>query len=76
MGNQPYNTYTPRMQFLQLGEVRAHRSALAAMTNGIETMPSKGEQLHTATSSIDEIDNTEHAINAELTTESKDEMAV
>ncbi len=30
VGNQPYDTYTPRMQFLQLGEVRAHRSALLA----------------------------------------------
>ena len=30
VGNQPYNTYAPRMQFLQLGEVQAHRSALLA----------------------------------------------
>jgi hypothetical protein len=76
VGNQPYDTYAPRMQFLQLGEVRAHRSALAAMTNGIETTPSKGEQLHTTTSTIDEIDSTEHAIDAELTTKSEDKMAV
>ncbi len=64
------------MQFLQLGEVRAHRSALAAISNGIKTMPSKGEQLHTTTSTIDEIDSTEHAIDAELTTKSEDKMAV
>ncbi len=31
VGNQPYDTYAPRMGFLQLGEVRAHRSALAAV---------------------------------------------
>ena len=30
VGNQPYNTYAPRMQFWQLGEVQAHRSALSA----------------------------------------------
>ena len=76
VGNQPYDTYAPRMQFLQLGEVRAHRSALAATTNETETMPSKGEQLHATTSTIAEIDSTEHAINAELTTKSEDEMAV
>jgi hypothetical protein len=76
VGNQPYNTYAPRMQFLQLGEVRAHMSALAAMTNGTKTMPSKGEQLHRTTSTIAEIDSPEHAIDAELTTESEDEMAV
>ena len=76
MGNQPYNTYAPRMQFLQLGEVRAHGSALAAMTNETKTTPSKGEQLHATTSTIAEIDSTEHAIDAELTTNSEDEMAV
>ncbi len=28
VGNQPYDTYAPRTKFLQLGEVRAHRSVL------------------------------------------------
>jgi len=28
VGNQPYHTYAPRTTFLQLGEVRAHRSVL------------------------------------------------
>ena len=32
VSNQPYDTYAPRIQFLQLGEVRAHRSALSAAT--------------------------------------------
>ena len=76
MGNQPYNTYTPRMQFVQLGEVRAHRSVLAAITNETKTTPSKGKQLYATTSTIAEIDSTEHAIDAELTTNSEDEMAV
>jgi hypothetical protein len=30
IGNQPYDTYTPRTSFLQLGMVRAHRSVLEA----------------------------------------------
>jgi hypothetical protein len=76
VGNQPYDTYAPRIQFLQLGEVRVHRSVLAAMTNETETTPSKGEQLHATTSIMGEIDDTRHAIDAELTTKSEDEMAV
>jgi hypothetical protein len=31
MGNQLYDAYTPRIQFLQLGEEGAHRSALTAI---------------------------------------------
>ena len=76
MGNQPYDTYAPRIQFLQLGEVRAHRSVLAAMTNETKTTPSKGEQLHATTSIMGEINDMKHAIDAELTTESEDKMAV
>jgi len=49
---------------------------LAAMTNETETTPSKGEQLHATTSIMGEIDDTKHAIDAELTTESEDKMAV
>ena len=75
VGNQPYNTYAPRIQFLQLGEVRAHR-VLAAMINETKTTPSKGEQLHATTSIMGEIDDMKHAIDAELTTESEDKMAV
>ena len=77
VGNQPYDTYAPRIQFLQLGEVRAHRSVLAAMNDDeTETTPSKGEQLHATTSITGEINDTKHAIDADLTTESEDEMAV
>ena len=46
------------------------------MTNETKTTPSKGKQLHATTSTIAEIDSTEHAIDAELTTNSEDEMAV
>jgi hypothetical protein len=31
VGDQPYNAYAPHVQFLQLGEVRVHRSALTAI---------------------------------------------
>jgi hypothetical protein len=30
IGNQPYDTFAPRMTFLQLGEARVHRSVLDA----------------------------------------------
>ncbi len=30
VGNQPYDTYAPRMAFLQLGTAQAHRSVLEA----------------------------------------------
>ena len=30
VGNQPYDTYAPRMTYLQLGTVQAHRSVLEA----------------------------------------------
>jgi hypothetical protein len=75
LGNQPYDTYAPRMQFLQLGEARAHRSALGAMTRG-EQHEKRDEQLHTTILSAAEIDYTEHTVDKELTTESEDEMAV
>ena len=46
------------------------------MTNETEATPSKGEQPHATTSIMGEFDDTKHAINADLTTESEDEMAV
>jgi len=76
VGNQPYDTQAPRIQFLQLGEVRAHRSVLAAMMNETETTPSKGKQLHATTSIMGEIDDTKHTIDAELTTKSEGKMVV
>jgi hypothetical protein len=66
VGNQPYNTYAPRMQFLQLGEVQAHRSALAAVNKqelhviGV----SKGVMHATTTSDLD-VDNITHQVDPE-----------
>ena len=76
MGNQPYDSYVPRMQFLQLGEVRAHRSALGAMTN--IAMPGDiGKHLHATTSNAaEEVVETEHIVDVELTTKCEDKMAV
>ncbi len=73
--HQPYNTYTPRMSFLQMGEVRAHRSVLDA-TKYAGMM--KQEQIHATTWSETTfaIDNTKHTINPELVAESEDEMKV
>jgi hypothetical protein len=77
VGNQPYDTYAPRMQFLQLGEVRAHRSALAAVIEqelhviGV----SEGVMHMTTTSGID-VENITHQVNPESCVMSKDEIAV
>jgi hypothetical protein len=46
VGHQPYNTYSPRMSFLQMGEVHAHRSVLDA-TRYAGMM--KQEQIHATT---------------------------
>jgi hypothetical protein len=75
VGNLPYNTYAPRMQFLQLGEVRAHRSALAALEEGKKDQWEGREQLH-ATMGVVDVDDTEHTIDKELTTMEDHEIAV
>ncbi len=73
VGNQPYNTYAPRIQFL----VRAHRSALAAVNKqelhviGV----SKGVMHATTTSNLD-VDNITHQVDPELCATSEDEIAV
>ena len=80
VGNQPYDTYAPRTQFLQLGEVRAHRSALLAAQEQREQreLPNsnRAELMHTAMSSDLDVDDTVHDIDPELHTTSKDEIAV
>jgi hypothetical protein len=77
VGNQPYDASSPQMQFLQLGEVRAHRSALAASKEGeinsAETMTKV--QMH-ATTGCMELNDVEHASDKELTTSDKQEVAV
>ena len=77
MGNQPYDAYASWMQFLQLGEVQVHRSALAASKeskiNLAETMTKA--QMH-ATMGCMELDDVEHESDKELTTSDKHELMV
>jgi hypothetical protein len=67
----------PRMNFVQLREVRTHRSVLEARQY---TGMTKEERIHATTSSIihlePKVDKTIHRIDAELITESEDEMKV
>jgi len=78
VGNQPYDTYAPRMQFLQLGEVRVHRSALSAAQERREQreLPHNKELMHATTSSNLDVDDTVHQVDPEFHTTSEDEMAV
>ena len=67
--------YTPQTTFLQLGEVRAHRSVMDALKLAGAT---KEERMHattwTGTTMIQ--DDTDHVIDKELVTESEDEFKV
>ena len=67
----------PRMNFLQLGEVRMHRSVLEARQYAVMT---KEERMHATTSSIihlePKVDETVHRIDAKAITKSEDEMKV
>jgi hypothetical protein len=75
VGHQTYGTYAPQTTFLQLGEVRAHRSVLDT-TQYIGM--TREERLH-ATTWLDmepPINNTEHAIDPELLTDSEDKIKV
>jgi hypothetical protein len=74
VGNQPYDTYAPQMQFLQLEEVRVHRSALGAIEEQRNQISSK--QTHVMILVMVNIDTTEHNIDEELTTGCKQEVAV
>jgi hypothetical protein len=77
VGHEPYDSYAPRITFLQQGEVRARRSVFHTM----EFMQmSKEERMH-ATTSLQinlepEVNCTQHITDPELVTESKDEMKV
>jgi hypothetical protein len=65
------------MQFLHLGEVQAHRSALAASKereiNSAETMTKA--QMHATTECI-KLNDVEHESDKELTTSDKHELMV
>ncbi len=77
MGNKPYDPYAPHMQFLQLGEVRVHRSALAASKekeiNSAETMTKAQMQ---GTTGCMELNDVEHESDKELTTSDKNKVSV
>ncbi len=73
IGNQPYDSYAPRMQFLQLGEVQAHRSVIN-MARKVGN--NKQEWIHATTSLELMVDDAEQAIVPELMTESEDDMKV
>jgi hypothetical protein len=77
VGNWPYDAYAPRMQFLQLGEVQAHRSALAASkereVNSAETMTKV--QMH-ATTGCMELDDVKHKSDKEMTTSDEHKVVV
>jgi hypothetical protein len=74
--NQPHGAYAPRVQFLQLGEVQAHSSALAASKereiNSAETMTEA--QMH-ATTGCMELYDVKHETDKQLTTSHKHEVA-
>jgi hypothetical protein len=77
VGNQPYDTYAPRMAFLQLGTTQAHRSVLEATR--LPCM-SKEEQMMATTLSTDllkdTIDDTIHRNDLKMITTSEDEIKV
>ncbi len=77
VGNQPYNTYAPRMAFLQLGMTQAHRSVLVA-THLLHM--SKERQMMATTSFADllkdKIDDTIHQNDPDMTTTSGDKIKV
>jgi hypothetical protein len=77
VGNQPYDAYAPQMQFLQLGEVQACMSALAASNereiNSAETMTKA--QMH-ATMGCMELNDVEHESDKKMTMSDKHEVAV
>jgi hypothetical protein len=75
VGHQPYDTYAPRMTFLQLGEMHAHRSVLDATQYVRMT---REERMHAMTWSemAPPVDDTEHTVDPELVTDLEDEMKV
>ncbi len=76
VGNQPYDTFSPRMTFLQLREAQAHRSVLDATKYVGLT---KNKQLHASmglpTGDFD-VYNTEHTPDPELWMDLKVEIKV
>ena len=76
VGNQPYDTFSPQMTFLQLGETRAHRSVLNAKQYAGMT---RNKQLHASAalpSIPHNVKDVEHMTDLEMTTKSKAEIIV
>ena len=67
--------YSPQTTFLQLGEVRAHRSVVDARKH---TEATREERMHatTWTGTTTKQDDTEHIIDNQLVTESEDELKI
>jgi hypothetical protein len=65
------------MHFLQFGEIRAHRSAhIAVKEQELYVLGRNTRVMHATTAAEIDINTTEHATNQELTTDSKQEIAV
>jgi hypothetical protein len=72
IGNEPYNRYSPRTTFLQLREVRAHRSVLKESKYVGLT---KKERMHVTTwISAQAVDDVTHSVDTELLTKSEDKL--
>ncbi len=76
VGDQPYDAYAPSVQFLQLGEVRVHRSALTVINEQkLHSGEMVREQMPMTTATI-KINNAEHVVDKELMTMHKHKIAV
>jgi hypothetical protein len=75
VGHQLYDTYAPRMTFLQLGEMRTHRS-VSDTTQYVGI--TREERAHATTwlEMARPVDDTEHTSDPELVTDLEDEMKV
>ena len=63
--------------FLQLGEVQAHSKAIEATKNTkVFAQDNKSKQMHATTTATLDIDDTEHIVDAALTTMNKDKIAI
>jgi hypothetical protein len=75
VGGQPYDEFAPRVAFLQLGTIRAHRSVLEAADSA--RMPKEERMLATTSSDAAPIiDDTINQWDKAMTITSKDELKV
>ncbi len=77
MGNQPYDSYMPRTQFLQPDKVWAHRSALGVVKERESHMLGGDTRImHATTTRGIENDAMQPTVYPELNTDSKEEVAI